>query len=133
MKKLCCICKINIGVNKHGSGKICFDCSKIVYQKRKSYILKWHKENPDKVRAAKRKYSKSTRKLTSKKQDKVRDMVRLAIKKGLLIRGCCAVCNKSDAQAHHDNYNKPFDIKWFCSKHHREYEETNGLRKKKYS
>lgn len=137
----CHKCKKNKGVNtlsrvkyknKIYLYKICHECSKEVYLKYKDRVVKWHKDNIEKVRFYKRKYSKTKRKLVSKKQDKVREMVKLAIKKGLLIRGCCNICGKNKAQAHHENYNKPFEIMWLCSKHHREHEETTGLRKKKY-
>ncbi|PKP53754.1 MAG: hypothetical protein CVT92_02150 [Bacteroidetes bacterium HGW-Bacteroidetes-1] len=47
-----------------------------------------------------------------------RRIVALEIRAGRLARGCCEVCGKSSAHAHHDDYNKPLEIKWLCQKHH---------------
>lgn len=46
--------------------------------------------------------------------------VNSAIKCGNLERKPCEVCGKHLAQAHHDDYSKPLDVIWLCSKHHAE-------------
>jgi hypothetical protein len=43
-----------------------------------------------------------------------------AIRDGRLIRKPCEKCGKK-AQAHHDDYSKPLDVRWLCFKHHREF------------
>lgn len=43
-----------------------------------------------------------------------------AVKKGKIDRGRCEVCGADRAQAHHDDYSKPFIVRWLCSKHHAE-------------
>lgn len=48
-----------------------------------------------------------------------------ALKKGDMKKGVCAVCGSNEVQAHHDNYNKPLDIRWLCSHHHREWHTKN--------
>lgn len=42
-----------------------------------------------------------------------------AIRDGHLQRGVCEVCGEF-GQAHHEDYTKPFEIRWLCFKHHRE-------------
>lgn len=46
--------------------------------------------------------------------------VYLAVKKGVLKKQPCEVCGKK-AFAHHEDYNKPLEVIWFCNKHHMEY------------
>lgn len=51
---------------------------------------------------------------------KARSMVGNAIRAGKLIRGCCIECGKENAEAHHNDHSKPFEIIWLCKKHHTE-------------
>ena len=48
-----------------------------------------------------------------------RHAVSNAIRDGKLIRQPCEVCG-GKAQAHHEDYSKPFEIRWLCFRHHRE-------------
>lgn len=50
-----------------------------------------------------------------------RRMVTNAIKVGTLKRCPCSVCGQVEmVHAHHDDYSKPLDVIWLCSKHHGE-------------
>ena len=51
---------------------------------------------------------------------KARRMVGNAIHAGKLKRQPCSIRGVPEAQAHHKDYSKPFDIVWLCFKHHRE-------------
>lgn len=44
-----------------------------------------------------------------------------AIKYGKLVRQPCEVCGLPEAQAHHDDYSKPLEVRWLCVKCHNEY------------
>ncbi|SRR5216683_157334 len=46
--------------------------------------------------------------------------MRKAIRNGVLVRQPCEVCGDPKSQAHHGDYSKPLDVKWYCFKHHRE-------------
>ena len=62
--------------------------------------------------------------------DRAQNMVEKAVKKGTLIQpDTCSVCGqkqtfkdgRSGIQAHHDDYNKPLEIRWLCQKCHHEW------------
>lgn len=69
-------------------------------EKRNGYIRSWRTRNPEKAR--------------------VHAMVCKAIGCGKLIRQPCEVCGNSKSDAHHDDYSKPFDIRWLCRQHHKD-------------
>ena len=52
---------------------------------------------------------------------RVQSLVNRAKKLSILIAQPCQVCGKLNAFAHHDDYNKPLEVKWFCNYHHSEY------------
>lgn len=47
-----------------------------------------------------------------------------AIRDGRLTRQPCEQCG-AVAQAHHDDYSKPLEVRWLCTKHHREWHKHN--------
>lgn len=47
-----------------------------------------------------------------------------ALRDGRLIRQPCEVCGER-AQAHHDDYGKPLDVRWLCPTHHSEWHRHN--------
>ena len=49
---------------------------------------------------------------------RARRRIRDRIHAGTLRRGNCMVCDEPEAQAHHEDYSKPLQIHWLCSKHH---------------
>lgn len=48
-----------------------------------------------------------------------------ATRAGRLIRQPCEVCGNDKAQAHHDDYSKPLDVRWLCTTHHAEWHKHN--------
>ncbi len=48
-----------------------------------------------------------------------REAVGNAIKYGKLVREPCEECGKVETvEAHHDDYEKPLDVRWLCKHHH---------------
>ncbi len=50
-----------------------------------------------------------------------------AVRDRKLLRKPCERCGDSKAHAHHDDYTKPLDVRWLCTKHHAA-EHHRGLR-----
>lgn len=46
--------------------------------------------------------------------------VRKALRDGRLHRGRCETCGSFRVEAHHDDYSKPLEVKWFCRRHHQQ-------------
>ena len=76
----------------------------------------WNIKNKDKLLG----YLKKS-KAKHQKKHKARMKVYYAIKIGKLIRQNCEVCAKKESFAHHDDYNKPLDVRWLCRQHHEDY------------
>lgn len=51
----------------------------------------------------------------------VRAKTNTQIRRGLLIPYPCEICGNTEVEAHHDDYSKPYDIRWLCFIHHREF------------
>lgn len=48
---------------------------------------------------------------------------RRALSSGELVRQPCEICGEK-ADAHHDDYNKPLDVRWLCRSHHKQHHLT---------
>jgi len=53
-----------------------------------------------------------------------------AIRDKRLIKKPCEVCGKIKADAHHDDYEKPLEVRWLCRKHHAEHHKTERERER---
>lgn len=50
-----------------------------------------------------------------------------AVRDGKLVRQDCEACGSSKyVHAHHDDYNKPLEVRWLCAAHHRQWHVANG-------
>ena len=57
---------------------------------------------------------------------KAHDLVAYAMRTGALIKLPCEVCGDPSDVAHHDDYEKPLDVRWLCASHHRYWHAENG-------
>ena len=73
---------------------------------------------------ASRKQNYAKRKQYDEQRDSVkvnaRNLIRNHIYRGTLSREPCEKCAAPNAHAHHDDYNKPTEVRWLCPKHHKE-------------
>lgn len=62
---------------------------------------------------------------------RVRAKTSWAIKTGRIIKEPCKVCGNEKVQAHHLDYNDPFNIVWLCRTHHKYFhrDDTNTILK----
>lgn len=51
--------------------------------------------------------------------------VRMGISSGTILKSPCEKCGVFPAEAHHDDYNKPLDVRWLCRKCHAEWHRNN--------
>ena len=106
--------------------------------------LQWYRDyrvqNREKFRAYNRKYNKEWRhkfgyasemrsRLKYPEKEKARRELQYAVKKGLIKREPCEVCDDLRSQAHHEDYTKPLQVKWLCAIHHRQADDQLRLRK----
>lgn len=54
-----------------------------------------------------------------RKQARAHLMVTSAVQAGRLTRKPCEECGAEKVDAHHDDYDKPLDVRWLCRLHHR--------------
>lgn len=81
---------------------------------------KWKKYHAD--------YNRKWREKNSIEKDLARVKVSHAIKSGKLKRGFCEICDDFVVEAHHDDYSKPLEVRWFCRLHHRKHDVSTGKR-----
>lgn len=65
-------------------------------------------------------YRDAKRRYRSRHRHKARAhmLVRDAVAAGLLMRSPCEICGHFEVQGHHDDYEKPLDVRWLCKAHH---------------
>jgi len=61
----------------------------------------------------------------NKKKFRARDLARQALRKGLITKRPCKVCNSPESQMHHPDYRKAYQIEWLCSLHHGEQHQKD--------
>lgn len=49
-----------------------------------------------------------------------------AVIAGVVLRLPCAVCAHPNAEAHHEDYDRPLEVVWLCRKHHMERHRTKA-------
>ena len=108
------------------------DCGECPKCKHRAYMRRWYarktmeerrawidRRDPEKVRvsdAARRPARKEAPDYAKKRY--AHGQVQIALREARIERGACEVCGAPDAQAHHDDYDRPLDVRWLCTEHH---------------
>jgi hypothetical protein len=91
-------------------GILAYDTERAKTPKRKQYALE----------------AQRNRRAKYPEKDKARAAINDGIRNGSIVRQPCEVCGEK-AQAHHDDYSKPFEVRWLCFKHHRELKHRQSV------
>lgn len=110
---------------RNGSKDYCNDC-------KCSQEKLWRDKNPEKLKEIrKRADEKQKSKPDAWIKMAARRMTRTAIRKGVLIKDFCEKCSPLEVcytfdsvQAHHDDYSRPLEVRWLCTKHHAEHHKN---------
>lgn len=96
-----------------------------------AYHQQWYSDNREQVSQRVLDYQKTPegkavrRRAEKRYKDKYPEKARAhravsnAIRDGKLVREDCEICG-SEAEAHHEDYSQPLDVRWMCFRHHRE-------------
>jgi hypothetical protein len=60
------------------------------------------------------------------KKYKAHTLINNAIRSKKLFREPCVICGNIKSHAHHDDYDKPLNVRWLCAEHHHEWHSKNG-------
>jgi hypothetical protein len=82
---------------------------------------RWRESNPE-VAAESMKAAKAKWAARNPEKRKAQTAVGNAVRDGKLVRGTCerlheGTC-KGRIEAHHEDYSKPLEVRWLCSRHH---------------
>lgn len=104
---------------------------------RPEYMREYREKNREKLNKIKREWARKKRNREYDREYSKRvyrerapqrmatSLVSRAIKLGVMRREFCEVCG-DEAHAHHDDYAKPYEVRWLCKPHHQEWHAANG-------
>ena len=82
-------------------------------EKRRRRANDWRRANLERHQANTMAYRKR-----NPERHLAQNAVYFAVKRGELVRQPCEVCGEPQTEAHHDDYTRRLDVRWFCHKHH---------------
>jgi len=101
--------------------RICYKTqSRPEYKKNKrEYDRKYYQANKERIRQVKAKA-----RAEHPEKHKARSLLKDYAYRGKIKRLPCELCGDPKSQGHHEDYSKPLEVRWLCSKHHGMAERT---------
>lgn len=104
----------------------CKECNKLdVRENRKNNVEHYREYDRRRGNRQDRGYLREFRERFPKKY-KAHTIVNNAIRDKKLFKMPCEICGAEKAHAHHDDYEKPLNVRWLCPAHHKQWHEENG-------
>lgn len=111
---------------KSGKHSHCRDCNR-------ENVALWRELNPERsmeiTRKSGRRYhatekGKATQKAANARYPKIKiravSIANYLLRKGVIARDGCELCENPVADMHHEDYSKPSEIRWLCRRHHKQ-------------
>lgn len=57
-----------------------------------------------------------------------RSYLNVYMKRGYIFKQSCSICGSEKSEAHHEDYNKPLEVIWFCRSCHLDFHKQKNLR-----
>lgn len=92
----------------------------------REYVKQWKAAHADEQRAYYREYRRqhpehaAAYRRRNPEKVRARSVLNEAIRGGKLDRLPCEICGAPHAEAHHEDYTRPLDVRWLCRDHHHE-------------
>ena len=86
----------------------------------------WYQDNKARRRPSNLRHVKAYQARWPEKQ-KAKNMLNDRVNRGKITREPCEVCGDPNTQGHHEDYSKPLDVVWLCTKHHMERHRKVGV------
>lgn len=100
----------------------------------REYVLKGGRRSenltPSRIEARRQRERKHRKACPEK--DRARNLIKLAMRSGKVIKGKCEICGNEKVDAHHDDYSKPLDVRWLCRTHHGEVHRKILIKKEQH-
>lgn len=106
---------------KSGLYSACKECCISNHKSHKrEYQKKYRREHLEEYNEYQRKYVKKYRTGRGRKKYLCCNKFRYYLRRGKVEKKPCEICGSLKVQGHHEDYSKPLEVRWLCSKHHQE-------------